>query len=40
MPNSTYSFYICQMEEELWMRSVDTLEEGYSLVIEWLENNR
>lgn len=40
MPNFTYTFYIHEMEEELWLYSVDTLEEGFSLVLKWLKNNR
>lgn len=40
MPNFTYTFYIHEMEEELWLYSVDTLEEGFSLVAKWLNDNR
>ncbi|MGG0667753.1 hypothetical protein ABE073_04405 [Lederbergia citrisecunda] len=40
MPNFTYTFYIHEMEEELFLHSVDTLEEGFSLVLQWFKNNR
>lgn len=40
MPNFTYTFYIHEMEEELWLYSVDTLEEGFSLALKWLKDNR
>ena len=40
MPNFTYTFYIHEMEEELWLHSVDSLEEGFSLAITWLKSNR
>ncbi|PLS18970.1 hypothetical protein CVD28_00790 [Bacillus sp. M6-12] len=40
MPNFTYSFFIEEMEEEIWDYSVDTLEEGFSMALEWLKNNR
>ncbi|MFJ7953938.1 hypothetical protein ACIQZG_20770 [Lysinibacillus sp. NPDC096418] len=39
MPHFTYSFVIDKDDEELWDYSVDSLEEGYSMAIEWLENN-
>ncbi len=40
MPNFTYTFYICNRDEELWMHSVDGLEEGFLMALEWLEENR
>lgn len=40
MPNFTYTFYIHEKEEELWLYSVDTLEEGFSLSLKWLNENR
>lgn len=39
MPMFTYSFVIDKDEDELWDYSVDSLEEGFSMAIEWLENN-
>lgn len=39
MPEYTYSFVIDRKREELWDYSVDTLEEGYEMAIEWLEKN-
>lgn len=32
MPKFTYSFFIDEMEEIIWDYSVDTLEEGFSMV--------
>ena len=40
MPKFTYSFHIHEKEEELWMQSLDTLEEGFNLTLQWLYENR
>lgn len=40
MPNFTYTFYIHETEEELWLHSVDTLEEGFTLALKWLQENK
>lgn len=40
MPKFTYTFYIYENEEDLWLHSVDTLEEGYTLSLKWLSENR
>lgn len=39
IPEFTYSFVIDKDENELWGYSVDSLEEGFSMAIKWLENN-
>lgn len=40
LPNFTYTFVIDEMEEEIWSYSVDSLEEGFTLAINWLQENR
>ena len=40
MPKYSYSFVIDKDDEELWDYSVNSLEEGYSMAIKWLEKNQ
>ncbi|WP_144509899.1 hypothetical protein [Bacillus sp. FJAT-22090] len=37
-PNFTYTFSIHEMDEELFILSVDDLEEGFIEVLKFLEN--
>lgn len=39
MPNFTYTFYIHEIQEELWYYSVDTIADGFLKALEWLKNN-
>lgn len=39
MPNFTYTFHICENEENLWVHSVDSLETGFTLSLKWLNEN-
>ncbi|WP_121616592.1 hypothetical protein [Virgibacillus halodenitrificans] len=40
MLNFTYTFYIFKKEEILWSHSVDSLEDGFLLALDWLKKNR
>lgn len=42
MPKYTYSFYIQEeaRKEDIWDYSVDTLEEGFMMALDWLKSHR
>lgn len=40
MPKFTYTFSIYEWQEEIWYYSVDTLEDGFTMSIDWLKKNR
>ena len=39
MPKYTYSFVVDKDGEEIWDYSVDTLEDGFEMAINWLKKN-
>ncbi|MED3549980.1 hypothetical protein [Cytobacillus praedii] len=39
IPKFTYTFFIEKGDEELWILSVDTLEDGFSSALVWLNKN-
>ena len=41
VPRYTYTFSIHEgFENEVWYYSVDSLEEGYKMALDWLKKNR
>lgn len=40
MPRFTYYFYIDVQEEMIWDYSVDRLEDGFKLALEWLSQHQ
>ena len=41
VPRYTYTFSIHEgFENEVWYYSVDSLEEGFTMAMEWLKKNR
>lgn len=41
MQKYTYTFSVCEgIENEIFYHSVDSLSEGYQMVVDWLKKNR